>query len=70
MWTDQVDQANDLAQRERDAMAQMRKPTLPRIGRCHACNATVPPEALFCDEECQDMWSTDQKMAQIRGQRR
>jgi len=70
MWTDQVDQANDLAQRERDAMAQMRKPTLARIGRCHACHAAVVPEALFCDDECQAMWLRDQKLAQIRGQRR
>lgn len=47
MWSDQVDQANELAERERAAMAQVRKPTLTRTGACHSCGEAVDPASLF-----------------------
>ncbi len=69
MWTDQVDQANELAERERTAMAQVRKPVLPRTGTCHACGEDVSPEALFCDADCRDLWELQQRQAVIRGRK-
>lgn len=70
MWSDQVDQANDLAERERTAMAQIRKPVLPRTGTCHACGEDVSQEALFCDTDCRDMWELQRRQSAIRGHQR
>lgn len=70
MWSDQVDQANELAERERAAMAQVRKPVLPRIGVCHACGEVVGPASLFCDVDCRGVWELQQRHAVISGRQR
>ena len=61
MWTDQVDQANELAERERNAASQVRVPTLPKTGKCHCCQTVVPGFAQFCGVECRDDYEAQQK---------
>lgn len=59
---DEVDVANDRAQAERDALAQVRKPE-PVIfctGRCLNCNARVGKDRRWCDGDCRDAWEEDQ----------
>ena len=70
MWTDQVDQANELAERERAAMSLVRKPVLARTGACHACGERVAPEALYCDADCQALWQRQQRQQVIQGRSR
>ncbi len=67
MWSDQVDQANDLAEIERIEAMKMRKPVPVRTGVCHDCGEPVQHQALFCDVSCRDLWEIRQKQAAIRG---
>lgn len=67
MWTDQIDQANELAAREREAMAKVRRPTLKKIGRCHECGEVVEGDTLFCDAFCRDLYARKDRQRTIRG---
>jgi cytochrome c553 len=29
---------------------------LTACGRCHNCDASVPPGTAFCDQDCRDDW--------------
>lgn len=65
---DDIDWANNMAQRERDAgLAAVRRapPTLPPTGRCYNCDEGVPAGARFCDSDCRDDY---EKMAKLRRQ--
>lgn len=68
--SDQLDRASQLEEMERANCAQLRKPTLGRIGKCHSCKEVIEPNGLFCDEECSETWEKEQKLARIRGSRR
>ncbi len=70
MWTDQIDQANELAERERTAAAALRKPTLPKTGKCHWCGECVPDFAQFCGAECRDEYEEQEKRQRRAGVRR
>lgn len=67
MWTDQIDQANELADREREAMAKVRKPVMQKTGRCRECGEPVGDEDLFCDDFCRDLWMRKDRQRTIRG---
>lgn len=67
MWTDQIDQANELAGREREAMAKVRKPVMQKTGRRRECGEPVGDEGLFCDDFCSDLWMRKDKQRTIRG---
>lgn len=54
MYADDIDFASELAQRERDYAATVRKPELTRTGKCKACEAPLEAsQALFCDKDCE-----------------
>lgn len=55
----------DMAQEEearllQQALSMARRPSLHHApapcGRCHNCDASVPPGATFCDLDCRDDW--------------
>lgn len=58
--SDVLDRAQQLEEAERASAALLRKPVLPRIGRCHYCAATLPPGGLFCDSDCRDGHAAEQ----------
>lgn len=67
MWTDQVDQANELAERERAVAAVLRKPTLPKTGKCHCCGEPVPDFAQFCGLVCRSEYEAQEKRQPCTG---
>lgn len=67
--SDVLDRAQQLEEAERASAALLRKPVLPRTGRCHYCAATLPPAGLFCDADCRDGHAAEQA-AKLRNGRR
>ena len=56
--------------RER-AMAEARTAAdlTPPVGRCHNCDASVPPGVRFCDADCRDDWQARRNAEVRRGRR-
>ncbi len=56
---DQIDQANDLAQRERDtatADAARARPVAQPTGCCLNCGTRLRKGRRWCDPECREDW--------------
>lgn len=56
---DQIDHANDLAQRERDtsaAIAANAGPVAEPNGRCLNCGTRLRKGRRWCDPECREDW--------------
>lgn len=54
---DEIDQANDRAQRDLElalAAAAVHAPPLPATGWCYNCAEPLDDERRFCDEDCRD----------------
>lgn len=59
--TDEIDQANRLAEMERTASASHRKPE-PRLRiskHCHWCGEPLQQPGRFCDRHCADDYERD-----------
>lgn len=57
---DDIDRANALAERERQAAIAARKPEGPRAtGRCLWCDTPLELSRRFCGPECRDDWEAD-----------
>ena len=65
---DQIDQANDRAEAERQAMIEAQKEkhgkTLAYKGACHYCGTLIAPPKRFCDNECRDEYDYEQTRRQ------
>lgn len=70
MWTDQLDQAAELEERERVAMIKKRKPEETRTGHCKFCEEPIEKGHLFCGLECRGEWERLQALLAIQGKRR
>jgi len=59
--TDEIDIANNLAERERTALASHRKPEpgLAISDHCHWCGEPLAQPGRFCDPECADDYERD-----------
>lgn len=68
---DDIDRACEREEKDRAiALAAARRtPCLPDTGRCHYCDASVPPGAHFCDVDCRDMFEHIQRMEKINAKR-
>lgn len=54
---DEIDQASDREQLDRDlaiAAAKHSAPELPACGECYNCTASLPPGVRYCDKDCRD----------------
>lgn len=69
MHADPLDFAAELEERERAHAATIRKPVLTHTQKCHACEALVAAQALFCDDECRADWERVARSQRIKGQR-
>jgi predicted nucleic acid-binding Zn ribbon protein len=66
---DDTDRATESEEKYRDlALAAARNvPTLPTTGRCHYCDASVPPGAHFCDVDCREDYERERAAAKRSG---
>ena len=69
---DEIDRANDLAQRERDfALAKVRarlaEAPVP-TGRCLHCDDIMDDERRWCSVSCRDEWEREQAGRARNGQ--
>ena len=60
--TDEIDRANDEAERYLAEAARIKRPVGPQPnGRCHFCDEIVDDEARWCDKGCRDGWERNQR---------
>ena len=66
--TDIADQGNTAAELFlQSALSAQRKLHLPAPdGRCHNCEASVPPAARWCDMDCQSDWDKHERAIKMR----
>lgn len=67
--TDLFDQASMREEQDRElciGMARRAAESVPATGRCHWCDASVPPGYKFCDSDCRDDWERDRKIRERR----
>lgn len=66
--SDLCDKGNDAADIFLKSALTLRfKATLPDPdGRCHNCEASVPPGARWCDHDCQVDWQKHERAQQQR----
>lgn len=58
---DEVDIANDGAERELAAILSARRPKpVKATGACLFCGEPLPGDQRFCDAECRDGWQAEQ----------
>lgn len=58
---DEIDRANDLAQRLLDAELAKKKPVGPSpTGACLWCDEPLPDGRRWCSPECRDDWEAHQ----------
>lgn len=58
---DEIDRANDLAQRLLDAALAKKKPVgLSPTGACLWCDEPLPDGRRWCSPECRDDWEAHQ----------
>ena len=59
---DEIDQANDQAERHLSVSMRLRMPAGPEAnGECHHCGSPVAPGLRWCDRECRDGWQREQR---------
>ncbi|MHB1539736.1 MAG: hypothetical protein ACYCST_02180 [Acidimicrobiales bacterium] len=64
---DEADRAQQFEQIQlAQSLAFRQNESLPRKGRCHNCNELLPPDALFCDDACEQDF---QRLRRMRAQR-
>ncbi len=60
--TDEIDRANDEAEKYLAQAARVKRPEgPPPTGRCHFCDEIVDDNARWCDKDCRDGWERDQR---------
>jgi len=66
---DDIDRACEREEKDRAiALAAARRtPCLPDTGRCHYCDASVPPGAHFCDVDCRTDFEREQAAVRRNG---
>jgi hypothetical protein len=64
---DDLDRAQILEEKEREAALLRRKPTLKAVGFCHNCGEWVHPGQLFCSVECRDDHDREQEARKRNG---
>lgn len=55
---DDIDNASNLEQLERDIALMNRKPSLQFIGRCYNCDHPLL-NGCFCDSDCREDWEKE-----------
>lgn len=66
--TDQIDAANETAERYRSAALANRASDGPvPCGYCHYCGEPLPADQRWCDTDCRDGWQAEQDAAERRG---
>ena len=64
---DEADRAQQFEQIQlAQSLAFRRDESLPRVGRCHNCNEPLPPDALFCDDACEQDYQRLRRMRELR----
>jgi hypothetical protein len=53
---DMAQEAEYLILQQALRLAKLQPNTLTACGRCHNCDASVPPGTHFCDQDCRDDW--------------
>jgi len=64
---DEADRAQQFEQIQlAQSLAFRQNESLPRNGRCHNCDESLPQDALFCDEACEQDY---ERLRRMRAQR-
>lgn len=68
-FSDVLDFAAELEERERQVARFRLKAVMPRTGSCYACGAGVLPQAYFCDASCQEDYEREEAARRRAGTR-
>lgn len=64
---DELDRAQMMEEKEREAALLLRKPVLKPVGVCWYCGEPVHSESLFCDIDCRNDYEKEQEAKKRNG---
>lgn len=64
---DELDRAQMMEEKEREAALLLRKPVLKPVGVCWNCGEPVSGTTLFCDIDCRNDYEKEQEAKKRNG---